>query len=357
MILDRLCYIISFVIGLTLCNTVILPGQSKVNSNSCIFTNPVVKGQDPWVTKKGDYYYYIESREGGLYVSRTKKLTHIKQHERRVWTLPDTGWNQHSLWAPELHFIDGKWYIYYAAGEKSGSPFIYQRSGVLQAKTSDPLGGYLDKGILYTGNSIETGKGNIWSIDLTVLEHENQLYGIWSGWEENEVTDSTPQHLYIAEMENPWTVSSNRVKISSPEEPWETGTELAINEGPQVLKNKENEVFIIYSASESWLPGYNLGQLQLVGDDPMNPDSWEKKGPVLQGTKEVYGAGHASFTTSPDGNEDWIAYHTKVSPEPGWERVVHLQPFSWKNDGTPDFGNPVPAGKTLEKPAGECIRE
>ncbi len=81
------------------------------------------------------------------------------------------------------------------------------------------------------------------SIDLTVLETDNRLYAVWSGWEENANTDRTPQHLYIAEMENPWTISSNRVKISSPEESWERGTELAINEGPQVLENEDGEIF------------------------------------------------------------------------------------------------------------------
>src|SRR5690625_5607971 len=103
--------------------------------------------------------------------------------------------------------------------------------------------------MLYTGDDIATKKDAKWAIDLTVLEMNQQLYAIWSGWEENAETDRTPQHLYIAQMENPWTVSSNRVKISSPEEPWEAGTELAINEGPQVLKNGSDDI-IVYSASE-----------------------------------------------------------------------------------------------------------
>src|SRR5699024_11338226 len=61
--------------------------------------------------------------------------------------------------------------------------------------------------------------------------------------------------------------------------------------------------FIIYSASQSWLPSYKLGQLRLPGDDPMKPENWEKEGPVFEGTEEVHGVGHASFTTSPDGTE------------------------------------------------------
>lgn len=328
------------------------PTYLEEDIDPCVLSNPVADGQDPWVIKKEGYYYYIETRNAGLYISKSKNLSDIKTDQKLVWELPESGWNKSNLWAPELHFIQGKWYIYYTAG-KSGPPFIHQRSGVLESNTDDPLGEYIDKGQLYTGNDIQTKENNIWSIDLTVLEHNGQLYGIWSGWEENRETDKTPQHLYIAEMDNPWTISSNRVKISSPAESWETGSELAINEGAQVLKNGD-KTFLIYSASESWLPAYNLGQLQLVGEDPMNPDNWEKKGPVFEGTEDVHGVGHASFITSPDGTEHWIAYHTKVSPDPGWERVIHLQPFNWNRDGAPDFGEPIPAGVSIPKPSGAC---
>lgn len=302
-------------------------------------------------------YYAVESAGGGIQVFRSEHLTEVlkSRYRSEVWRQPTTGWNQQNLWAPELHYVQGEWFIYYTAGE-SGPPFISQRSGVLQAETDDPLGDYEDMGMLYTGDNIETQENVKWAIDLTVLEHEGNLYGIWSGWEENSSTDRTPQHLYIAEMENPWTISSNRVKISSPEKSWESGTELAINEGAEILKNGD-QTFVIYSASESWLPAYNLGQLELVGNDPMNPASWEKSGSVFGGSGQVYGTGHASFTTSPDGSENWIAFHTKVDEEPGWNRVVHLQPFSWNEDGSPDFGLPVQPGKELQRPSGECETE
>lgn len=321
----------------------------------CQFANPVFSGADPWIVEKDGEYFYSESSDGGIYISTSEYITGIKSQSSQVWQPPDEGWNASNLWAPEIHFLRGNWFIYYTAGE-SGPPFIHQRSGVLRAITDDPLGEYEDMGMLYTGDDIETGKDSKWAIDLTVLEHNAQLYAIWSGWEENANTDRTPQHLYIAEMDNPWTISSNRVKISSPEESWEKGTELAINEGPQVLQNETGEVFIIYSASESWLPAYNLGQLPLVSKDgdPMNPDNWIKSGSVFEGSGQVFGTGHASFTLSPDGSEHWVLYHTKTSPEPGWDRVIHAQPFTWNTDGAPDFGKPAQPDKKIDKPSGEC---
>ncbi|HLR91087.1 MAG TPA: glycoside hydrolase family 43 protein [Balneolaceae bacterium] len=328
--------------------------SSEGAGTPCVFSNPIAPGADPWVLEKDGLYYFSESHGGAVHISVSESMTDIKSGSQKVWEQPRSGWNSAHLWAPELHYVRGNWYIYYTAGE-SGPPFIHQRSGVLRAVTDDPLGEYEDLGMLYTGDDIATKKDAKWAIDLTVLEMNQQLYAIWSGWEENAETDRTPQHLYIAQMENPWTVSSNRVKISSPEEPWEAGTELAINEGPQVLKNG-SDVFIVYSASESWLPTYNLGLLKLRSPDAdlLDPQSWVKEGSVFQGEGNIFGVGHASFTTSPDGSENWIYYHTKSSPDPGWNRAIHLQPFNWRENGRPDFGRPIQPGVAIEKPSGSC---
>lgn len=320
----------------------------------CEFTNPVAGGQDPWVVEHEGVYHLVESRDNAIWVTRSEDLTAPKRSSIKVWQPSSTGWNRSHIWAPELHFIDGRWYIYYAAGE-AGPPFIHQRSGVLQSVGSDPQGDYVDLGMLRIVDDLETDTVNTWAIDLTVTRIDGQLYAVWSGWEENRDTDRTPQHLYIATMSDPATISSDRVRISSPVETWEQGTELDLNEGPEFLWHGE-DLFIIYSTRESWLPDYRLGQLRLASPDadPMDPASWIKSGPVFTWTETVYGPGHASFTTSPDGTEDWIVYHAKVSTEPGWDRVIRMQPFGWAADGSPDFGEPVPAGVPIPVPSGQC---
>ena len=328
------------------------------------FTNPIGPGADPWVVRHGDVYYSVESQNSGnrgIYVYRTDTLTKLKRNGVRVWTPPTTGWNQVDLWAPELHFLDGKWYIYYAAGMPGPSGpdagFTDQRSGVLESVTDDPQGAYVDKGMLYTGDTIATGGTPFWAIDVSVARINGQLYAVWSGWEELEATHVTPQHTYIARMSNPWTIATNRVKISSPTEAWERGTQLDLQEGPEFLMHG-TDVFIVYSTRESFLPDYRLGLLRLAAPDadPLNPASWTKSGPVFTGAPAlgVYGVGHASFTKSPDGTEDWIVYHAKSNDDPGWDdRVIRMQKFTWKADGTPNFGTPVPSGQ-LAVPAGQC---
>ena len=322
---------------------------------ACTFTNPVASGADPWVVRRGDWYYFVESRDGGIYVYKTDRLTQLKSNGIRVWTPPDTGWNHSNIWAPELHYIDGRWYIYYAASRTAGAPFINQRSGVLESVTDDPQGTYADKGMLYTGTHVGADTTVYWAIDLTVDRVNGQLYAVWSGWEQNASTDRTPQHLYIATMSNPWTISSDRVKLTSPTESWERGTELDLQEGPEFLQHA-GQVFIIYSTRESWLPDYRLGQLRLSSPDadPMNPANFTKTGPVFTAQAGVYGVGHSSFTTSPDSTEDWIVYHSKVDIRPGWDRVIRMQKFTWNADGSPHFGTPVPSGQRLAEPSGEC---
>jgi GH43 family beta-xylosidase len=295
----------------------------------------------------------VESRDGGIWVTSSDRLERVKEHAVKVWSPPASGWNRTNVWAPELHHIGDRWYIYYAAGE-SGPPFIHQRSGVLESVGDDPQGAYVDRGMLHTGDDPATGADPVWAIDLTVAEVGGRLYAVWSGWEANATTDKTPQHLYIAPMSNPWTISGPRVRLSSPVESWEVGTELSLQEGPEFLKHGD-DVFVIYSTNESWLPAYRLGQLRLrSGADPLDPSSWVKSGPVFTGTDEVHGVGHASFTTSPDGTEDWIVYHSKRSTEPGWDRVIRAQRFGWKPDGSPDFGVPVPSTEAIPVPSGEC---
>ena len=327
-------------------------GDEKLQNQPEYFTNPVWDGADPWMIKEGENYYYFFSANNAIHVSKSKKMT---QHgePKTIWSAPPTGWNLSCVWAPEIHFVDGRWYVYYAAGE-SGPPFIHQRTGVLRSKTSDIFSEYEDMGMLYTGDNSENPASNVWAIDMTVFKHNGKLYAVWSGWEKQADTDKTPQHLYIQEMENPFTLKGKRVLISSPEESWETGGPLNINEGAEVLKNGD-KIFIVYSCRESWTPEYRQGMLQLKTTkvDPLVRENWIKTGPVFEGNEKVFGVGHCTFVKSPDGKEDWIVYHSKKSVNPGWERDVRMQPFAWKPDGTPDFGKAIPAGAPVKLTSGE----
>ena len=62
------------------------------------------------------------------------------------------------------------------------------------------------------------------TIDLTTTQIGAQRYAIWSGWADNATTDRTPQQLYIARMDTPSSIASNRVLLSAPSATWEIGS-------------------------------------------------------------------------------------------------------------------------------------
>ena len=129
-----------------------------------------------------------------------------------------------------------------------------------------------------------------------------------------------------------------------------------VNEGPQGLVHGD-DLFVVYSGSACWTDTYALGLLRLrAGGDPLDAGAWLKSAePVFQQSPKdgIYATGHNSFFLSPDGRENWILYHANAKPGQGCgnTRSPHAQPFSWKSDGTPDFGTPVKEGLPIAAPS------
>jgi hypothetical protein len=92
------------------------------------FHNPLLPtGPDPWVTSHNGFYYYMNTTGRNLTIWKTRDITDLAHAEKKiVWTPPAEGPYSHDIWAPELHFLDGKWYIYFAAdGGGNASHRIY----------------------------------------------------------------------------------------------------------------------------------------------------------------------------------------------------------------------------------------
>ncbi len=200
------------------------------------FSNPLLSsGPDPWITKKDNFYYYTHTLGNRIDIWKTSKVSDLKNAGRQnIWTASATGNNSKNVWAPELHFINGKWYVYYAAGRTTD--LKTQRSFVLENSNADPLSAnWVEKGQI--GNTTE----DYFAIDGTILNYNGNDYFIWSG--HASVSDET-QRLYIARMSNPWTLVTARSLISSPEYPWEkAGSPPSVNEAPEILKNPAGKVF------------------------------------------------------------------------------------------------------------------
>lgn len=315
------------------------------------YTNPLKtsKGADPWLEYyDGNYYLVTTTFTGILGIRKSPTLAGLATAPTvQVWS-DTTSTRNTNIWAPELHFLNGHWYLYYSAGQGGVACCDSQRTHVLESSGTDPMGPYTYKNTL-TGSNLTPGG---WLIDASVLRHNGSLYLVGSGF----INGST-QSLVIAPMSNPYTLASTTFTIiSSPTLSWETSGG-AVNEGPEPLYHG-GRTFLTYSASFCGTADYKLGQLELTGSDPLNPASWTKKQtPVLQRSDAggVYGPGHNGFFSSPDGTENWIVYHANSSSSGGCGngRTTRAQEFTWNADGTPNFGTPVALGATLPGPSGE----
>jgi len=341
--------------------------QHGPQPDSGTFTNPLLPtGPDLWVISKNGFYYYMNTVGDNLTIWKTRSLPELKNAEKKVvWRPPASGPYSHEIWAPELHFFNGKWYVYFAADAGTNQS---HRLWVIENTSDDPLQGeWTLKGKL-------ADPSDKWAIDGTVFENAGKLYAAWSGWEGDV---NGVQSIYLAELEDPWTVKGRRVRISVPEYPWEKMGDLKldrnpeqnpahdvdepvhidVNEGPEFLQHGD-KIFLIYSASACWTDFYELGMLTArASDNLMDPASW-KKSPVAvfwqSPQAHVYGPGHNSFFKSLDGKQDWILYHANSEPNQGCaaHRAPRAQPFTWRPDGTPDFGRPVPTGNPIANPSG-----
>jgi GH43 family beta-xylosidase len=348
--------------GLVACG--VLYAQAPVNP----LVNPLLpSGADPWVTSHAGFYYYMHTTGNSLTIWKTRSLADLAQAEKKVvWRPPSSGPYSHGIWAPELHFLRGKWYIYFAADAGTNAS---HRIWVLENDAQDPLtGDWRMKGKVFDAS-------DKWAIDATVLEEGSRLYLIWSGWQGDT---NIAQCLYIAELSDPWTVKSPRVRISSPEYPWEKVGDLKpkrdpdenpgqnafdplhvdVNEGPEVLRHA-GFIFVVYSASGCWTDNYSMGMLTArAGTELLDPASWSKSAlPVFWQSpgNATFAPGHGSFFQSPDGKEDWMLYHANAEPGQGCgnRRTPRAQRFTWRTDGSPDFARPVPIGAPLARPSGE----
>ena len=324
------------------------------------FNNPLLKsGPDPWVLFLDGYYYYIKSQGRGLVLLKTADITQLASAEKKViWKAPEGTDHSFNLWAPEIHYLRGAWYVYYAADDGNHHN---HRLFVLENKNRDPFAGSFQMKA-----RLKTDPADNWAIDGTIFEQKGQLYLLWSGWKVPKV-DVETQRIYIAKMSDPWTVSSDRVQLNEPEYDWERNWDypdviklefpIYVNEGPQILTHG-TKMHMIYSCSGCWTPYYALGMLTAdIDSDPMNPDAWTKlPNPVFKQSPEngVYATGHNCFFKSPDGMEDWILYHANDNPNDGCgsKRSPRAQLIQWTSDDMPDFGEPLPTSQPIEKPSG-----
>ena len=263
----------------------------------------------------------------------------------KSWT-PEPGkpWST-DLWAPELHRWGSNWYIYFAADDGDNT---HHRIYVVENTAADPMQGQW----VFKGKVSDTT--DKWAIDPDLVEVNGLHYLLWSGWQQDHDGE---QDIFIAQMSDPWTISSPRTLISAPTYSWETvGDPINVNEGPEGLV-RNGQLFVTYSASACWTDSYALGLLHVDQKaNVLDVSAWAKSDHAVFESNpggHAYGPGHNGFFSSPDGTQDWLIYHANSDAGQGCgsSRSPRIQPFKWGSDGSPVFGSPVATGTPMSRPS------
>lgn len=323
------------------------------------YANPfIVERADPFMTKGEDGYYYFtasypmksdEDPEGydRVVLRRAKTIEGLREaEEKTIWKATKATLSHRFIWAPELHFIGGKWYVFYAGSESTENRWAFD-CHVLQCQGDDP----------YNNEWVEKGKFDKlpedkfsftgFSLDMTYFEAAGKSYVIWAQHSEIKISC-----LYMAEVNpaEPWKLISMPMLLTEPEYDWEK-VRFAVNEGPAVLKH-EGKIYVCFSASGTG-PEYCVGVLEAQeGSDLLSRDSWKKQDKPLLKSEDLfqeYGPGHNSFTKDEEGN-DVIVYHARsqecfdgtcgyAENDPLYDPCRHarIRTVMWDESGMPKF--------------------
>ncbi|WP_369276367.1 family 43 glycosylhydrolase [Streptomyces sp. R11] len=320
------------------------------DSPAVTYTNPIAeKRADPHIFRHTDGYYYFTATVPEYDRIVLRRATTIQglstAPEVTIWTKHASGVMGAHIWAPEIHFIDGKWYVYFAAGATNDVWAI--RMYVLEGTGANPLTAtWTEKGQIRT-------QWESFSLDATTFVAGGVRYLAWA---QRDPSVNNNTDIYLARLANPWTISGTPVMLSRPTYSWET-VGYKVNEGPAVIQHG-GKVFMSYSASATD-SNYCLGLLSASASaDLLNAASWSKSStPVFTSNAATsqYGPGHNSFTVSEDGRSDILVYHDRsykdITGDPlnDPNRRTRVQKLYWKADGTPDFGIPVADGVTPQR--------
>lgn len=293
---------------------------------------------------QGNYYATVQPQSGDsimLYTSSDPaQLSTGKSrcvfHDSRM---------QH-IWSPELHRLNSKWYIYFEADD--GNTDNHQLY-VLENGSDNPMqGDFKLKGVIRTNDE--------WNFGLhpTSIVVRGQQYLLWSGWQHRR-SETETQCIFIARMQNPWTLESERVLLSKPELEWErqwinpdglrSNYPIFVNENPEAfLTDDGRHVCVCYSASGIWTVYHVMGMLTAPSDaNLLDIRSWSKsQEPIYiensSHNDSIYGCSNISLVRAADKESYLLFYESMSIDTDGTQhRDIRMRPLTWGDDGMPDF--------------------
>lgn len=293
------------------------------------FHNPVYPHNfpDPFVLKYcGEYWAYCTGswRDGRWFgVLRSRDLARWEEVGGAVEPLPGD-WP--CLWAPEVSYHNGRFYLYYSIGDEASMQ-------IRVATAAHPAGPFVDSGRSLTSEPF--------AIDAHVFVDEDgsrYLFYATDYLEHSRVGTGTARMrladpLTPAGPSTPVTRARYDWQIYDPQRAEKGGVCWHTVEGPFVLKRK-GRYFQMFSGGNWQRPSYGVSYAvasQVDGDEEwVQAADGERVLPILRTSPGVMGPGHNSVVRGPSNTELFCVYHRWADDMSG--RVMAVDRLDWAGE-------------------------
>lgn len=260
---------------------------------------------DPFIMLYNDTYYaYGTNAEDGIEVYTSNDLNKWKKETKLALHKDDT-WATRWFWAPEVYYVNNKFYMYFSADEH-----------ISVAVSDSPLGPFKQedkKPMLANEKAIDNslfidddGKAYLF------FDRFNDGLNIW-------VAELTDDLLSIKEE-----TMHPCIHVSQTwEEVWPR-----VNEGPFVIK-RNGLYYMTYSANSYESPFYGIGYA--TASDIMGEWTKDSENPILQKPGDLVGVGHSATFKDKEGNLHIVfhAHHDTTNIHP---RAMYISNLYFQNE-------------------------
>ena len=313
------------------------------------YQNPIAGYADPSVVYHDGWYYYSYAKDylgkAGLWMAKAANIYDLGNvRPKLIWAeaLSEHETRVSSLWAPQLYFLEGSWYIYATCDVGLPSETVNGRRmpTIWKAKTADPYGDYEFFGVMKNVDM------DVYSyLSPRFIEHSGRLYMVNGGFfRKADTEDKHLQGTMVSELSDPVTMKGAAALISYADTYYENG----IMEGPFPLHSPNGTFYIIFAAGHTRTDEYCTGIMRFTGgenDSVQDAGNWYKyPDPIHKVSYEngVYSPGAMVVTTTPSGSGYLAVYHAKEYHYSAYTmRRLYVQNLWFEND-FPVIDNPQP---------------
>lgn len=342
---------LTFFICLTSCST-----ANKTERKNTIeptgFSNPVFEPvlADPTVVydrESGRFYAYgteDDWADGGgrrlVPVLESENLITWKSVGNAFMNRPN--WKQEGgIWAPDINYIDGKYFLYYAYSTWGDS-----NPGIGLAIAENPKGPFQDQGKLFDSHDMDVPN----SIDPFYYSDGSKNYMFWGSF-----SDSPTQGTYAVELSE----DSRKIREGAQK------VKIAAGDFEAVMIHKRGDYYYFFGSKGSCCEGENSTYHVLTArsENLLGPYLDKNGGSILdrgkgslllQGDSHFVGVGHNSNIVTDKEGKDWMLYHA-IDPTQGKlangtsRRMLMLDRVKWEN-GWPVMEERKPSSYVNEIP-------